>query len=67
VNADRVKEKLPGLLTSGKTTKRKNWNEFMRKREQLQRFVRDNPQRFNSLTNQLISILNEIDRELCKS
>ena len=43
VNADRVKQKLPGLLANAKTTKQKAWNEFMRKRYQLRRIQKSNP------------------------
>jgi hypothetical protein len=64
VNVDRVKRKLPGLLVNGSTTKRKGWNELMRNRYRLQQFQKLNPQRFNSLTNDLIVVLEKIDQAL---
>jgi hypothetical protein len=60
VNANRVKRKLPGLLVDQETTKRKGWNSFMRCRYQLERFKKRTPQRFNTLTNQLIVVLEEM-------
>lgn len=67
VNADRVKKKLPGLLVDGDTTEKKNKSGIMRNRYRLQQFIKRNPQRANSLTNQLIHILEEIDAELKKT
>jgi hypothetical protein len=64
VNGAKVKRKLPGFIVDGDTTKRKNNNEFMRNRYRLQQFQRRNPERFNNLTNQLIVVLGEIDREI---
>jgi hypothetical protein len=64
VSVDRVKQKLLWLLVSGKTTKRKAWNEFMKKRYQLQMLKKCNPQKINSLTDKFIVVLEEIDREI---
>jgi hypothetical protein len=64
VNADRVKRKLPSLLCDCDTTKRENNNAFMKNRYRLQRFMKRNPQRFNTLTNRLLAVLEEIDVEL---
>ena len=64
VNVNRVKEKLPGLLVDGKTTKRKRWNAFMQSRYRLQQFQRLKPERFNSLTNKLVMILEEFKNEI---
>jgi hypothetical protein len=67
VNADRVKRKLPCLLSDGDTGKRESNNEFMRNRYRLVQFQKRNPRRFNSLTNQLCAILDEIDKEMTKT
>jgi hypothetical protein len=64
VNADRVKEKLPGLLVDAKTTKHKAWNEFMRNRYRLRKLMDRNPQRFNCLIVQLCEVLEEIEKEI---
>ena len=64
VNADRVKRKLPSLLVDGDTSKRKNSNAFFRNRYRLRQFIDRNPRRFNSLFNELIGVLKEIDKEL---
>jgi hypothetical protein len=64
VNANRVKRKLPGLLCDGDTSERKSRNSFMRYRYRLQQLKKRSPQRFDSLTNKLIAVLDEIDREL---
>jgi hypothetical protein len=67
VNADRVKRKLPSLLCNGDTSERKHNNAFMRNRYRLVQLQKRNPRRFNSLTNQLCAILDEIDKEMAKT
>ena len=62
VNADRVKQKLPGLLVNAKTTKRKAWNEFMRKRYPLRRLRKSNPKKHDSLMNELLCVLEKIEK-----
>ena len=64
VNVDRVKHKLPSILCDGPTTKRKNNNEFMRNRYRLQQFIKRNPDRFNTLVNDLVYVLKKIENEL---
>jgi len=64
VNHAKVVRKLPSLLVDSKTTKQKGWNEFMKKRYQLKQLKKRNPQRLNTLTNELVSVLEKIDREL---
>ena len=64
VNADRVKRKLPSLLCDDDTSQRRNANELMRYRYRLMQFKKRKPQRFSSLTNELVAVLEEIDREL---
>ena len=66
VNADRVKRKLPSLLVDGDTSKRKQWNKFMRNRYRLLQLQKRNPERYNTLTIQLLNLLREIDVELKK-
>lgn len=64
VNADRVKRKLPSLLCDGDTSMRRNANAFMRYRYQLHQLKKRSPERFSSLINDLVSVLEKIDREL---
>ena len=64
VNVDRVKRKLPCLLCDGDTDKRENNNEFMRNRYRLQQFIKRNPERFSTLVNELVTILEKIDTEI---
>jgi hypothetical protein len=62
VNADRVKRKLPSLLVDDTTTKKKGWNSLMRYRYRYTRFKKKHPERYNVLTNKLISDLVEIEK-----
>jgi predicted transcriptional regulator len=64
VNHAKVVRKLPSLLIDNKTIRQKGWNEFMKKRYQLKQLKKRNPQRLNTLTNELVSVLEKIDREL---
>lgn len=64
VNADRFKHKLSSLLRDDNTSKRKNNNTFMDNRHRLQHFIKRNPDRLNTLANQLVLILEKIDKEL---
>jgi hypothetical protein len=64
VNVDRVKRKLPCLLCDGDTGKRENNNTFMRNRYRLQQFIKRNPDRFNTLANELVFVLEKIENEL---
>ena len=59
VNADRVKRKLPSLLVDGSTTKKKNWNSLMRNRYLVDRFKKQNPERYNALLNKTVENLND--------
>jgi hypothetical protein len=67
VNADRIKRKLPCLLCDGDTGNRVSNNAFMRNRYRLRQFQKRKPQRFNYLTNQLCSVLGDIDREMAET
>jgi hypothetical protein len=49
VNADRVKRKLPSLLCDGPTTDKKQWNQHNKIVYRLQRFKRENPEKFSTL------------------
>ena len=62
VNMDRVKRKLPCLLCDGDTGKRENNNEFMRNRYRLQQFIKRNPERFSALFNELVWVLEKIEK-----
>jgi hypothetical protein len=64
VNVDRVKRKLPCLLLDGDTGKRKNNNEFMRNRYRLQQLMKRKSKRTNFLINELVLVLEKIDKEL---
>jgi DNA-directed RNA polymerase subunit F len=64
VNVDRVKKKIPSLLCRGSTSERKNNNAFMRNRYRLQQFVKQNPERFSTLINELVSVLEKIENEV---
>ena len=59
VNADRVKRKLPSLLVDGSTTKKKNWNSLMRNRYLVDRFKKQNPERYTALLNKTVENLND--------
>jgi len=62
VNANRVKRKLPSLLVDGVTTEKKGWNNLMRFRYRLERLRKNNPEKFNTLTNNLIADLTEFEK-----
>jgi len=63
VNVDRVKRRLPSLLCDGNTSKRQNNNAVMQNRYSLQ-FKKRNPQKFNTLTNELVFIPAKIEKEI---
>jgi hypothetical protein len=63
VNADRVKHRLPSLLVDDCSNRhKKSWNKFMRSRYQLQKFNKNNPEKFNNLTNRVIADLTELEK-----
>jgi hypothetical protein len=62
VNADRVKRKLPSLLVNGSSTKKKGWNSLMRSHYRYDRFKKNNPERYNTLTNKVIADLTELEK-----
>lgn len=64
VNANRIVKKLPALLCEGDTSKRKHYNEFMRYRFRLMRLRRRRPERFNTLVNELLAVLEKFESEL---
>ena len=57
VNVGLVKRQLPCLLLDGDTGKRENNNSFMGNRYRLQQFIKRNPDRSNTLDNELISMI----------
>jgi hypothetical protein len=63
VNAEKVLRKLPSLLVDDcSNRKKKGWNKFMRTRRRVSKFKADNPERFNTLTNNLIADLTELEK-----
>lgn len=62
VNADRVKRKLPSLLVDGSTTEKKSWNSLMRYRYRFTQFKRQQPKKFDSITNRILLDLAELDK-----
>lgn len=67
VNADRVKRKLPSLLINGSTTKKKGWKAFMQSRYRYEQFKKRNPEKFNTLTNNIITDLTELEKAVSRS
>ena len=66
VNANRVKRKLPSLLIDGATTDKRQWAERARISYRLSRFRKRNPQKYYTLNNRLITVLECFEREVCK-
>lgn len=64
VNANHVKRKLPSLLCAGPTTAKGNWNQHNKIVYRLQRFKTRNPKKFDTLYNDLISVLEKFERAL---
>ena len=64
VNSKRVVKKLPALLCDSDTSRRECYNAFMRYRFRLQQLKRRRPERFNTLTFELVGVLEKIDKEL---
>jgi hypothetical protein len=62
VSAKHVKRKLPSLLCDGPTTLRGNWNQHNKIVYRLQRFRVRNPEKFGTLYNRLIMVLEEFER-----
>lgn len=61
VNANRVKQKLPGLLVNGDTSKAKNQNAFHKQRYRLQQLNKRNREKSDTLLNKLCAVLVEIE------
>jgi hypothetical protein len=61
VNAKHVKRKLPSLLCDGSTTNKGNWNQHNKIVYRLQRFKARNPEKFGTLYNRLIAVLEEFE------
>jgi hypothetical protein len=66
VNAARVKQKIPSLLTDGATTKNKNYNSFFRNRYRFEQFKLSDPEKADALINRLVAVLDEIEQALEK-
>ena len=72
VNANRVKNKLPSLLINGpsscdpkaKKFKKENWKKLMRLRYRLGKLRETNPEKYNTLMNNHIAVLTEIENAI---
>jgi hypothetical protein len=62
LNADRVKRKLPSLLVDDSTTKKENWNSLMRYRYRFTQFKRQQPKKFDSITNRILLDLTDLEK-----
>ena len=62
VNADRVKRKLPSLLVDGSTTEKESWNSLMRYRYRFTQLKRQQPKKFNSITNRILQDVMDLDK-----
>ena len=62
VNTDRAKSKIPSLLLDDTTGSKKGWKAFMRYRYQLQQFKKKNPEKWDTLTNEIIADLNGLEK-----
>jgi len=67
LNADRIKRKLPSLLVDDSTTKKQNWNTLMRYRYRFTRFKKREPEKFNSITNRILSDLTDLEKAVNNS
>jgi hypothetical protein len=67
LNTDRVKKKIPALLIDGNSSEKANFNKFMRLRYGYAQFQKRNPQKCRNLTNELMGVLKEIDKEIQKT
>jgi hypothetical protein len=64
LNANRIKKKIPALLIDGSSSQKVNFNKFMRLRYGYIQFQKRKPERSNDLTNKLITVLEEINKEI---
>jgi len=67
LNVNRVKKKIPALLIDGNSSEKKYFNKFMRLRYGFYQFQKRKPERCSDLTNRLMNVLEEIDREIQKA
>jgi hypothetical protein len=67
LNVNRVKKKIPALLIDGESSQKTNYNKFMRLRYGFGQFQKRKPERCSDLTNRLMNVLEEIDREIQKT
>jgi hypothetical protein len=67
LNADRIKRKLPSLLVDGSTTEKKSWNSLMCYRYRLTQFKKRQPEKFNSITNRILSDLTDLEKAVNES
>jgi hypothetical protein len=63
VNADRVKRKLPSLLVKDCSSRnRKGWSTYRKARSRIAKMKKNNPEKYNTLTNKVIADLNELEK-----
>ena len=67
MNADRIKRKLPSLLVDGSTTEKKSWNSLMCYRYRFTQFKKRQPEKFNSITNRILSDLTDLEKAVNES
>jgi len=67
VNVARLKKKIPALLCDGDTSRKPFKPKVMRDHYRLQQFLKRNPDQANTLLNELIRVLGEIELELKKN
>jgi hypothetical protein len=67
LNADRIKRKLPSFLVDGSTTEKKSWNSLMCYRYRFIQFKKRQPEKFNSITNRILSDLTALERAVNES
>jgi hypothetical protein len=63
VDADRVERKLPSLFVSNcSSLNKEGWRAFMRSRYRFEQFKKHNPEKFDTLVNQIIFDLSELEK-----
>ncbi|MDT8781517.1 MAG: hypothetical protein IAX22_02565 [Candidatus Bathyarchaeota archaeon] len=64
VNSKRLESKLPGLLTDGPTTRKRNYNSRMRNRYRLSALKKNDPKLYNFLINRTVVLFVEWEKAL---
>jgi hypothetical protein len=61
VNAKWIERKFIILLVDGPTTKKNNWNTYIRYRYKLAKFKKQNPAEYNNLVNKMVALNKEFE------